>query len=158
VTGGSPPSWEVVLFRASVWPTAVAGVLAAAVAGVLRGPEGAGGAAVGCVLVVLSFGLGLYVARRTRPLHPIFTMSAAMMSYLFTVTALLLVLVVVRRTGVVDRTAVGGSVLVCVLVWLAFEVRAFLGLQLLYIEPVEQPVEEAPVDADPADRADGAGC
>lgn len=148
------PSWEVVLFRASVWPTAVAGAVAAVVAGVLRGADGALGALLGCVLVVLSFGLGLYVARRTRPLHPLFTMSAALMSYLFTVTALLLVLVVVRRTEVVDRASVGIAVLVSVLVWLAAEVRAFLGLQLLYVEPVPEVLPEVPPDvADTTDPA-----
>jgi ATP synthase protein I len=140
VTG---PSWEVVLFRASVWPTLVVGALAAVVAGALRGVDGALGAALGCVLVVLSFGLGLWVARRTRPLHPVFTMSAAMMSYLFTVTALLLVLVVVRRTGAVDRVSVGGAVLASVLVWIAAEVRAFLGLQLLHVDPAPDPGAQA---------------
>lgn len=142
------PSWEVVLFRASVWPTLGAGAVTAVVAGVVQGGEGAAGALLGCVLVVASFGLGLYVARRTRPLHPVFTMSAALMSYLFTVTALLLVLVLVRRTGVVDRTSVGASVLVSVLVWLACEVRAFLGLQLLYVEPVDGAVDGAVNDAE----------
>ncbi len=158
----TPPSWEVVLFKASVWPTLLAGAVTAVVAGVLAGPAGAGGAALGCVLVVLSFGLGLYVARRTRPLHPIFTMSAAMMSYLFTVTALLLVLVLVRRTGVVDRTSVGAAVLVSVLVWLAFEVRAFLGLQLLYIDTSVEPVDDVAGDvgkvSDPGREVGPDGC
>lgn len=161
MTPDQAPSWEVVLFRASVWPTLVAGALAAVVAGALRGVEGAVGALLGCVLVVASFGLGLYVARRTRPLHPVFTMSAALMSYLFTVTALLLVLVLVRRTGVVDRTSVGVAVLVSVLVWLACEVRAFLGLQLLYVEPLDDVSDEGSGDvnnvSDPGREAEREG-
>ena len=130
----SPP-WESVLFRASVWPTAAAGALVAAGAAVLRGRDGLLGALLGAGLVILSFGLGLYVARRTAQLHPLATMTAAMSSYLFKITALLLVLVVVRRTEVVDRASVGAAVLVCVLVWLAAEIRAFLGLKLLYVDP-----------------------
>lgn len=161
MTADQVPSWEVVLFRASVWPTLVAGALSAVVAGALRGVEGAAGALLGCALVVASFGLGLYVARRTRPLHPVFTMSAALMSYLFTVTALLLVLVLVRRTGAVDRTSVGAAVLVSVLVWLACEVRAFLGLQLLYVEPVDDVGGEGSGDvnnvSDPGREAEREG-
>ena len=127
--------WESVLFRASVWPTSVAGLLVAAGAAYLRGIDGLLGALLGAVLVVASFGLGLYVARRTALLHPLATMTAAMSSYLFKITALLLVLVVVRRTEVVDRGSVGVAVLVCVLVWLGAEIRAFLGLKLLYVDP-----------------------
>jgi ATP synthase protein I len=131
----SAPSWEVTLFKASAWPTALAGCVVAAVAGVLRGVDGLLGALLGTSLVVISFGLGLYVAHRTSRLHPIATLTAAMSSYLFKITALLLVLVVVRRTEVVDRGSVGIAVLVCVLVWLAAEIRAFLGLRLLYVDP-----------------------
>jgi ATP synthase protein I len=157
VTPDSTPSWEVVLFRASVWPTAVAGAVAAAVAGATRGVDGALGALLGCVLVVLSFGLGLFVARRTRPLHPVFTLTAAMMSYVFTVTALLLVLVLVRRTGAVDRVATGGAVLVCVLVWLGAEVRAFLRLPLLYVDPAagDLPTGSSPDGAETSVTAEG---
>ena len=127
--------WESVLFRASVWPTAGAGLVVAAGAAVLRGVDGLLGALLGTALVISSFGLGLYVARRTAQLHPLATLTAAMSSYLFKITALLLVLVVVRRTDVVDRTSVGAAVLVCVLVWLGAEIRAFLGLRLLYVDP-----------------------
>ncbi len=136
--------WQSVLFRASVWPTCIAGLLVAAVAGYLRGLDGFLGALLGAGLVVISFGLGLYVARRTELLHPLATMTAAMSSYLFKITALLVVLVVVRKTGVVDRSSVGGAVLVCVLVWLGAEIRAFLGLKLLYVEPPGSPQSPDP--------------
>lgn len=131
--------WESVLFRASAWPTALAGLAVAVGAGVLRGVDGLLGGLLGTVLVVASFGLGLYVARRTAQLHPLATLTAAMSSYLFKITALLLVLVVVRRTEVVDRGSVGIAVLVCVLVWLGAEIRAFLGLKLLYVDPSASP-------------------
>ena len=127
--------WQTVLFRASVVPTVAVGALVAAGAGYLRGLDGVTGAALGVVLVVATFGSGLWVARRTAALHPLVTMTAAMSSYLFTITLLLLVLVVVRRTGVVDSDAVGISVLISVFVWLGTQVRAFLGLRLLYTEP-----------------------
>ncbi|HVE63402.1 MAG TPA: hypothetical protein VNB94_06335 [Mycobacteriales bacterium] len=133
-TGPDRP-WQIVLFQASLWPTLAVGAGACAVAGVLRGPDGAFGAVLGTVLVVLSFGLALYVARRTEHLHPLVTMSAALSSYLFTITALLLVLVVVRKTGAVDRVSVGLTVLACMLVWLAAQIRAFLGLRLLSVDP-----------------------
>lgn len=138
------PAWESVLFRASVWPTCVAGLLVAAGAWSARGVAGLLGALLGAALVVASFGLGLYVARRTAQLHPLATMTAAMSSYLFKITALLLVLVVVRRTEVVDRASVGVAVLVCVLVWLAAEIRAFLGLKLLYVDPSAGPDTPSP--------------
>lgn len=129
--------WEEVLFRASAWPTVVAGLLVAAGAGYARGVDGLVGAALGVALVIASFGLGLYVAHRTARLHPLATMTAALSSYVFKITALLLVLVVVRRTEVVDRASVGVAVLVCVFVWLGAEIRAFLGLRLLSVDPAE---------------------
>ena len=140
----SEQPWESVLFRASVWPTSAAGLAVAAGAGYLRGVQGLLGALLGAVLVVASFGLGLYVARRTAQLHPLATMTAAMSSYLFKITALLLVLVVVRRTEAVDRGSVGIAVLVCVLVWLGAEIRAFLGLRLLYVDPSAGPGQPPP--------------
>lgn len=148
----SDTPWEVALFRASVVPTSLVGAVAVAVGGAVRGVDGALGALVGAVLVVGTFGLGLWVASRTRVLHPLLTMSAALMSYLFTITALLLVLVLVRRTGAVDREAVGGSVLVCVLVWIAAQVRGFTRLQLLNADPSLVP--EPPAAPDVADGTD----
>lgn len=132
-------SWEAVLFRASVWPTSVVGALAVGVAYAVRGVDGALGAALGALLVIGSFGLGLYVARRTSALHPLATMTAAMSSYVLKITLLLVVLVVVRKTGVVDRASVGFTVLACVLVWLAAEFRAFLGLRVLSVDPAGEP-------------------
>lgn len=116
-------------------PTAAVGVVLAVGAGVTGGGRAAAGAVLGVALVVATFGLGLYVARRTAHLHPLATMTAALSSYVFTITALLVVLVLVRRTHVVDRDAVGLAVLVSVFVWLGAQVRAFLGLRLLYTEP-----------------------
>lgn len=127
--------WELILFRAAVWPTVLAGLVVAGIAAYTRGLAGLLGALLGVALVVASFGLGLYVARRTARLHPLATMTAAMSSYLFKITALLLVLILVRRTGAVDRSSVGFSVLVSVLVWLGAEIRAFLGLKLLSVDP-----------------------
>ena len=132
--GGDPVDWPVRLFRASVVPTAVVGVGAAVVGGVTRGLDGAAGALLGAVLVVLIFGLTLWFAKRTAALHPVVTMTAAMSSYLLSITVLLVVLVVVRKTGVVDRDAVGLSLLTCVFVWLAAQLRAFLGLKL-FLDP-----------------------
>ena len=137
------PEWPWVLFRASAVPTAVAGAVAAIVAGVVRGPGGAAGALLGALLVVITFGLSLYVARRTAPLHPIATMTAALSSYVFTITLLLVVLVVVRRFGGVDREAVGLSLLVCVFVWLVAQLRGFLALPLL-LDPAAGRPASAP--------------
>ena len=137
------PEWPWVLFRASAVPTAVAGAVAAVVAGVARGAEGAAGALLGALIVVITFGLSIYVARRTAPLHPLATMTAALSSYVFTITLLLVVLVVVRRFGGIDREAVGLSLLVCVFVWLVAQLRGFLALPLL-LDPTAGPQASPP--------------
>ena len=141
------------LFRAAAIPTGLVGAAAAVLAGVLRGPGGAVGALLGALLVVLTFGLSLYVARRTAALHPVATMSAAMSSYVFTITLLLVVLVLVRRFGGVDRDAVGLTLLTCVFVWLAAQLRAFLGLPLL-LDPTARRDDHNP-SAGPAGNRDG---
>ncbi len=65
------------------------------------------------------------------------------------------VLVVVRRTGVVDRDAVGLSLLACVFVWLAAQLRGFLALEL-FLDPtagvMSAPREGAQASPEGPDR------
>lgn len=135
-----PPAWPGTLFRAALRPTLAAGAVAAVVALVVAGPRGLGGSLLGTALVVGTFGAGLAVARATAHLHPSATMAAAVGSYVLKITLLLLVLVLVRRTGVVDGDAAGLSVLVAALVWLTAEVLAFTRLQLT-VDPGAAPPE-----------------
>ena len=132
--GGEPRPWEMTLFKAAVIPAGAAAAVCLVVGQVLRGRAGLLGAAVGALLTIFALGLTLYVARRTRTLHPVLTMSAALMSYLFTMTVLLLALVVVFRTPVIDRQAAGLSMLTVVLVWLPAQVLAFSRLKILYVD------------------------
>lgn len=144
-TGDGPDTaWEALLFRRSVVPTVAVGVVAVLAFGLSRGTDGALGALLGAALVIGSFGLSLYVAHRTADLHPLATLTAAMLSYLIKITLLLVVLLVVRGTGVVDRHACGFTVLACALVWLAAEVHAFTRLRLLYVDPGAGPERGAP--------------
>ena len=153
----TPRAWEVVLFRAAIVPSGAAALVCLIVGSALRGRAGVLGAAVGALLTVFALGLTLFVATRTRTLHPVLTMSAALMSYLFTMTALLLALVVVSRTPGIDRQAAGLSMLAVVLVWLPAQVLAFTRLKIVYVDPALGELAPAPTGerSMPADSVKG---
>jgi ATP synthase protein I len=128
------------LWWGSAIPTVIAGVVAVAVAGWLRGPDGVIGAVLGVGLVIGFFGLSLLVMKWTAHSDPMNALGGALLSYVVKILALALILVVFRDTSLFDVQAFGLTILACAVVWLIAEMRAFLSAQFaLASSPAQAP-------------------
>lgn len=125
------------LFRRAAVPTVAAGGVVLLVATVVAGMDGLVGAVLGVGVVLVFFGFGLVVSRWTAASPPTTVMGLAMMSYLLKITLLALLLVVFRDTSLFATEAFAAAVLVCTVVWLAAEVRAFTTTKMLYVDPAD---------------------
>lgn len=116
-------------------PTAVAGVIAMAIAFPLAGGKGAVGAIAGTALALANMSLGLYLLQRTARQWPqVFQMMGlALYAVQFLVIAVLLG--VLKDTTLFNIRAFAFSVLAATLVWVAAQLRAHLKMKILYVDP-----------------------
>lgn len=126
------------MLRGSLVPTAVAGAVVVAASLVAGGRE-AGSAALGLLLVVVFFSASLVVMARTAHLAPTTVMAVVLASYTVKIVALGVVMVVLGGATWLSGPALGISVVVCTLVWLAFEMRAFTRMRVLVSDEVTPP-------------------
>jgi ATP synthase protein I len=130
-------SYDATLFRRAAVPTSAAGSVVLVAASVAAGFDGGVGAVLGLGVVVAFFGFGLLVSRWTAASPPTTVMGLAMLSYLLKITLLALVLVLFHDTRLFSTGAFAAAVLVCTVVWLGAEVRAFTRVKMLYVDPAE---------------------
>jgi ATP synthase protein I len=119
------------MLRGSLVPTLVVGVLAVVLAAVLGGAEPATSAALGAALVVVFFSLSLLVMRQTAHLQPTAVMAVVLATYTGKILALGIVMIVLRDAAWLSGQALALSIIVCTVVWLAFEMRAFTRMRVL---------------------------
>jgi len=118
------------MLRGSLLPTLAVGVLAVVVAA-FSGAKPAWSAALGAGVVVVFFSLSLLVMRRTAHLEPTTVMAVVLASYTVKIVALGLVMVLLRDATWLSGTALALTIIVCTVVWLGFEMRAFTRLRVL---------------------------
>lgn len=118
------------MLRGSLVPTLVVGVVV--VGGfAVAGARPAWSAALGAGLVVVFFSLSLLVMRQTSHLQPIAVMSVVLATYTAKILALAVAMVALRDARWLSGQALAVAVVVCTVVWLAFEMRAFTRLRVL---------------------------
>jgi ATP synthase protein I len=123
------------ILRAALIPTVVVGVLAVVVAAFVGGGKAALGAAIGVLVVVVFFTVGLVVVGRASRVSAYAAMNAAILTYLVKIGVLFAFIVAFKDTTLFDTKAFGLTIVVCTLVWTGFEVRGFTRLQILYVDP-----------------------
>jgi ATP synthase protein I len=123
------------ILRAALIPTVVVGVLAVVVAAFVGGGKAALGAALGVLVVVVFFAVGLVVVGRASRVSAYAAMNAAILTYLVKIGVLFAFIVAFKDTTLFDTKAFGLTIVVCTLVWTGFEVRGFTRLQILYVDP-----------------------
>lgn len=123
------------ILRAALIPTVVVGVLAVVVAAFVGGGTAALGAALGVLVVVVFFAVGLVVVGRASRVSAYAAMNAAILTYLVKIGVLFAFIVAFKDTTLFDTKAFGLTIVVCTLVWTGFEVRGFTRLQILYVDP-----------------------
>lgn len=126
---------DVRVLKSAAIPTLAVGVVAVVVALLTAGGEGALGAAIGTVLVGVFFSISVVAVSYAARVSPQIMAIAAMLSYLVKVVAIMIVLSVFGDTTAWNPQSFAWSVVVCTLVWTAFEVRAFIKTKMLYVDP-----------------------
>jgi fructose-specific phosphotransferase system IIC component len=126
-------STERALLRGALFPTSIVGAIAIAIATWLKGGAGFGGALLAQVIVIIFFAANLAVARISRDLDPVMTMSLAMVSYMAKIVLLGIFLWLITTfipESLCDRTSFGLAAVGAGLAWLGGEIAAFLRLRL----------------------------
>lgn len=134
-------STERALFRGAVIPTFVIGVISIALSTWLKGSAGLVGALLAQFVVVIFFAANIGVARLSRDLDPVMTMSLAMFSYMAKVLMLgvfLWLITTFVSADTCDRKAFALSAVAATFAWLGGEIKAYLGLKLHLQLPPKQ--------------------
>ncbi|GAA2289234.1 hypothetical protein GCM10010149_40050 [Nonomuraea roseoviolacea subsp. roseoviolacea] len=126
---------DVRVLKSAAIPTLAVGAIAAVVALMVAGGKGALGAVVGTLLVGVFFSVSVVAVSYAAKVSPQVMAMAAMGSYLVKVVAVMLMLVAFGDTGAWHPKAFAWSVVLCTIVWTAFEVRAFVKTKMLYVDP-----------------------
>lgn len=126
-------STERSLLKGALIPTAVIAVASLAISTWVKGGAGFFGALLAQLVVIIFFATNIGVARISRNLDPMTTMSLAMFSYMAKVLLLGVFLWLITAfvpVDICDRRAFGLSAVAATFAWLGGEIRAYLALKL----------------------------
>ncbi|MFC6082211.1 hypothetical protein [Sphaerisporangium aureirubrum] len=126
---------DVRALKSAAIPTIVVGLVVVVAAALLAGGAGALGAAIGVALVAVFFTIGLAAVTWAGRVSPQMMMLAAVLGYLVKVILLMVLLSAFREATAFSPRALGWSVVLCTITWTIGEVRAFLKLKMLYVDP-----------------------
>lgn len=116
-------------------PTAAVGALAAVICGVVAGGEGALGAVVGTLVVILFMGIGLVVLQRTARSLPHLFQAMGLMLYTAQLLLLFTFVAAFKNTTVFNPKSFAITLVVATLVWIGAQARAHMKAKILYVEP-----------------------
>ncbi|MCY0917296.1 MULTISPECIES: hypothetical protein [unclassified Streptomyces] len=116
-------------------PTAVVGLVAAAVSGVVAGGKGALGAVMATIVVILFMGIGFVILQRTaRSLPHLFQMMGLAL-YTTQILLLFVFVAVFKNTTLFNPRAFAITIVAATLAWIAAQTRAHMKAKILYVEP-----------------------
>ena len=134
-------STERALLRGAILPTLAIGLVAISASTWIRGSAGFLGALLAQLVVVIFFAANIGVARLSRDLDPVMTMSLAMFSYMAKVILLGIFLWLITTfisPELCDRESFAISAIAATFAWLGGEIRAYLALKLHLQLPPKQ--------------------
>jgi ATP synthase protein I len=116
-----------VMLRGAFLPTLAVGPVAVVVAAIVAGGKAALGAALGFVIALAFFALGLVVMRKLdSAADPLRFLASALAVFMGQMIFLLVVIIALQNATWLDGTAFGVTVLAVALVWQVFQVIAFV--------------------------------
>ncbi|MFF8535404.1 hypothetical protein ACN6K9_006968 [Streptomyces sp. SAS_267] len=130
-----------ILLQAAV-PTAAVGAIAAVVSGVVAGGEGALGAVVATLVVILFMGLGLYVLQRTAKSLPHLFQAMGLLLYTAQILLLFIFVAAFKNTSLFNPKSFALTLVVTTLVWIGAQARAHMKAKILYVEPDSSKAEK----------------
>jgi len=128
-----------VMLRGSALPTTAVAVVCIGVGALLGGGKAAWSAALGAALVLVFFSLSLLVMKRTATWEPTAVMGVVLGTYTAKIIALGVAMVLLRDASWLSGQALALSIIVCTVVWLAFEMRAFTRMRVLVSAEATRP-------------------
>lgn len=145
------------MLRGALVPSALVGLLAAAIVVLLWGPGSIAGALLGFVVAIGFFASGMFVlSRLVRSANPGAFLAVAMAVYLGQILVLLLFIMAFKNAAWVDGRALGIVAGVITLAWQVFAFRALRSSRLpVYDEPSEDA--GAPAEGDHQEATGAAG-
>ncbi|MEU8267733.1 hypothetical protein AB0B89_11245 [Sphaerisporangium sp. NPDC049002] len=126
---------DVRALKSAAVPTIAVGLVVVVVSALMAGTKGALGAAIGVVVVAAFFTAGLVAVTWAGRVSPQLMMLAAVLGYLVKVILLMVLLSSFADATAFTPRALGWGVVICTIVWTIGEVRAFLKLKMLYVDP-----------------------
>ena len=123
------------ILRGAAIPTLVVGVALVVLFSARSGLPGLYGAGLGLVVVMTFFSISWYVVSTASAKGPAVMMGAAFGTYIVKVVLLGVLLVSFRETDAFDFQAFAWTILVGVICWTGFQVRAFMRQRILYVDP-----------------------
>ncbi|MCX5393205.1 hypothetical protein ABZY68_13255 [Streptomyces sp. NPDC006482] len=129
------PSNDARILLHTAVPTAVVGVIATVVSGVVAGGKGAIGAVVGTLVVLLFMGIGQVVLQRTAKSLPHLFQAMGLMLYTAQLLVLFIFLALLKNTTLFDFKAFAFTLLATTVVWVAAQARAYMKAKITYIDP-----------------------
>lgn len=136
------PSHDARIIRGAAIPTAVAGLVAAAISTAVAGSKGLIGALAAVVLVMAFFSFGQVALDRLTRNNPQILMAAALLVYTTQILLVAVVLAVFKNTTLFDTKVFGFTLLGCALIWTAFQVRGAMKAKIYYVE--SEPRDDKP--------------
>lgn len=132
--------------RAALVMTLTVGFAVILLAGLISGSNAALGAGIGVTMVAIFFGFGAVVLGVVARLAPAASLLVALLTYTLKVVLMGLVFLALSRSGALDGTVdarwLGGTVIVCTLVWLA--------CQIFFSMRTREPLYDLPAPAEEA--------
>ncbi|KAA9374078.1 hypothetical protein F5972_33165 [Microbispora cellulosiformans] len=126
---------DVRVLKGAAVPTLIVGLVAVVVAAVATGAQGALGAGIGLVIVAAFFTVGLAVVSWAGRVSPMAMMTAAVVGYAVKVLVIMAILRALDGATAFDSRVLALSVIACTLAWTVGEMRGFMKLKMLYVEP-----------------------
>jgi ATP synthase protein I len=141
------------MLRGAFLPTVAVGPVAVVVAALVDGGKAALGAALGFVVALAFFALGLVVMRRLGgALDPLRFLASALAVFMGQMIFLLVVIMALQGASWLDGTAFGVTVLAVALVWQVFQVVAYVRSRRFVFDAPQDHGPDQGQDVGGADR------
>ncbi|MEU2595749.1 hypothetical protein ABZ669_00360 [Streptomyces hirsutus] len=146
------PSNDVRILIQAAIPTAVVGGVAVAVGAAVEGGNGAIGAVIGTLLVILLMGAGLYVLQWVAKSLPHLFQAMGLMLYMTQILLIFVFIALFKDTTLFHPKVFALSLLVSTLTWVAAQARATMKAKTFYVDPEPATAGNAAEKRESAER------
>ena len=131
----SAASIDGLVLRRAGLSAGIIGVAAIVVGLLARGAQGAVGALVATILVLVFFSVGQVILGAVLRSNPQMAMTVALMTYLVKIGVLFVFIILFAETTMFDTKVFAATVVACTIAWTVAEVWVFAVTKVLYVDP-----------------------